>query len=98
MRIATRRMTWVVLGILCLAGLAAGPVLSSPETVPGLKIDKKSIGGTVTNISAGSGMTLLSANIAWNAQGLPSASEYYVQTTAASINPSAVLPFSGNTA
>src|SRR6202795_1892784 len=51
MRTVTRKMTWVFLAVLCLAILfvAARPVAGGPQNVPGLNIDKKSIGGTVLN-------------------------------------------------
>src|ERR1700675_2036607 len=55
MRTVTRKMTWVFLAVLCLAILfvAARPVAGGPQNVPGLNIDKKSIGGTVVNSNGG---------------------------------------------
>jgi hypothetical protein len=50
MRTVTRRMTWVILAVLC---VVARPAVSAPQNVPGLKIDSKSIGGTVTNANGG---------------------------------------------
>jgi hypothetical protein len=47
----TRKMTWVLLALLC---LAARPVAGGgPQNVPGLKVDKGSIGGVVVNSSGG---------------------------------------------
>ena len=55
MRTVTRKMTWVFWAVLCVAILfvAARPVAGGPQNVPGLKIDKKSIGGTVVNSNGG---------------------------------------------
>ena len=55
MRIVTRKMTWVLLAVVLLAVLfvAARPVVGGPQNVPGLKVDKKSIGGTVVNSNGG---------------------------------------------
>src|SRR6202049_3022869 len=50
MRTVTRKMTWVLLAVLC---VAARPVVGGPQNVPGLKVDKSSIGGTVVNSSGG---------------------------------------------
>ena len=47
--------------------------------------------GNPTSWVAGSNFTLLDADIAWaNKQGFPHASQYFVQTTAAPINPSII--------
>ena len=46
MRTVTRKMTWVLLAVLC---VAARPAVAGPQNVPGLKVDKSSIGGTVVN-------------------------------------------------
>src|SRR5260370_40871341 len=48
MRTVMRKMTWVLLAVLC---VAARPAVGGPQNVPGLKIDKSSIGGTVVNSS-----------------------------------------------
>src|SRR5258708_7693779 len=55
MRTVTRKMTWVLLAVVLLAVLfvAARPVAGGPQAVPGLTIDKKSIGGTVLNSNGG---------------------------------------------
>ncbi len=51
MRTVTRKMTWVLLALLC---LAARPVAGGgPQNVPGLKVDKGSIGGVVVNSAGG---------------------------------------------
>ena len=51
MRTVTRKMTWVLLAVLC---LAARPVAGGgPQNIPGLKVDKGSIGGVVVNSSGG---------------------------------------------
>ena len=51
MRTVTRKMTWVLLALLC---LAARPVAGGgPQSVPGLKVDKGSIGGVVVNSAGG---------------------------------------------
>jgi streptogramin lyase len=50
MRTVTRKMTWVLLAVLC---VAARPVVGGPQNVPGLKVDKSSIGGTVVNSNGG---------------------------------------------
>ena len=51
MRTVTRKMTWVLLAVLC---VAARPVAGGgPQTVPGLKVDKGSIGGVVLNSNGG---------------------------------------------
>src|ERR1700686_2190391 len=48
MRTVMRKMTWVLLAILC---VAARPAVGGPQNVPGLKVDKSSIGGSVVNSS-----------------------------------------------
>ena len=55
MQTVTRKMTWVFLAVVLLAVLfvAARPAVGGPQNVPGLKIDKKSIGGTVVNSNGG---------------------------------------------
>src|SRR6266699_6706159 len=55
MRTVTHKMTWVFLAVVLLAVLfvAARPVVGVPQNVPGLTIDKKSIGGTVVNNNGG---------------------------------------------
>ena len=50
MRTVARKMTWLVLAILCVAAQSA---VGSPANVPGLKVDKSSIGGTVVNSNGG---------------------------------------------
>src|SRR5579871_6678062 len=50
MRTVTRKITWVLLAVLC---VAARPAVGGPQNVPGLKVDKTSIGGTVLNSSGG---------------------------------------------
>ena len=50
MRTVTRKMTWVLLAVLC---VAARPAVGGPQNVPGLKVDKSSIGGTVANSNGG---------------------------------------------
>src|ERR1700739_4162820 len=50
MRTVTRKMTWVLLAVLC---VAARPAVGGPQNVPGLKVDKSSIGSTVVNSSGG---------------------------------------------
>ena len=50
MRTVTRKMTWVLLAVLC---VAARPAVGGPQNVPGLKVDKSSIGGTVVNSNGG---------------------------------------------
>ncbi len=50
MRTVTRKMTWVLLAVLC---VAARPAVAGPQNVPGLKVDKTSIGGTVVNSNGG---------------------------------------------
>ena len=51
MQIVTRKMTRVLLTVMCVAIVivAARPVVVGAQDVPGLKVDKKSIGGTVVN-------------------------------------------------
>ncbi len=46
MRTVMRKMTWVLLAVLC---VAARPAVGGPQNVPGLKVDKSSIGGTVNS-------------------------------------------------
>ena len=55
MRTVTRKMTWVFLAVVLLAVLfvAARPVVGGPRNVPGLKVDKSSIGGVVVNSNGG---------------------------------------------
>src|SRR3974390_2079619 len=50
MRTVLRKMTWVLLVVLC---VAARPTAGGPENVPGLNVDKSSIGGTVVNSNGG---------------------------------------------
>ena len=50
MRTVTRWMTWVLLAVLC---VAARPAVTGAQNVPGLKVDKSSIGGTVANTNGG---------------------------------------------
>ncbi len=50
MRTVPRKMTWVLLAVLC---VVARPLIGGPQNVPGLKVDKSSIGGTVVNVSGG---------------------------------------------
>jgi hypothetical protein len=50
MRTVTRKMTWVLLAVL---SVAARPAVGGPQNVPGLKVDKSSIGGTVVNSNGG---------------------------------------------
>ena len=50
MRTVMRKMTWVLLAVLC---VAARPAVGGPQNVPGLKVDKSSIGGTVVNSIGG---------------------------------------------
>src|SRR5579864_3028105 len=50
MQTVTRRVTWILLAILC---AAARPAVGVPQNVPGLKVDKTSIGGTVVNSNGG---------------------------------------------
>src|SRR5271166_4485756 len=50
MRTVTRKLTWVLLAVLC---VAARPAVSVPQNAPGFKIDEKSIGGTVVNSNGG---------------------------------------------
>src|SRR5580700_4929756 len=50
MRTVTRKMTWVLLAVLC---VAARPAVGGPQNAPGLKVDKTSIGGTVANTNGG---------------------------------------------
>ncbi len=51
MQTVTRKMTWLLLAILCVAILfvAARPAAGGPQNVPGLNVNKSSIGGTVVN-------------------------------------------------
>src|SRR3954466_13418197 len=55
MQTVTRKMTLAFLGMFLLAivFVAARPVVGSPQNVPGLKVDKQSIGGTVVNSNGG---------------------------------------------
>ena len=55
MRTVTRKMTWVLLAVVLLAVLfvAARAAVGGQQNVPGLKIDKSSIGGTVVNSNGG---------------------------------------------
>ena len=55
MQTVTRKMTWVFLALVLLAGLFAAvrPVVGSPQNASGFKVDKKSIGGTVVNSNGG---------------------------------------------
>src|SRR5437868_10086818 len=50
MQTVTRKITWLLLAILCVAAL---PALGGPQSVAGLKVDKSSIGGTVVNSNGG---------------------------------------------
>ena len=50
MRTVMRKMTWLLLAVLC---VAARPAMAGPQNVPGLKVDKSSIGGTVANSNGG---------------------------------------------
>src|ERR1700722_20300401 len=50
MRTVMRKITWILLAALC---VAARPAVGGPENVPGLKVDKSSIGGTVVNSNGG---------------------------------------------
>ena len=50
MRTVTRKITWVLLAVLC---VATRPALGGAQSVPGLKVDKTSIGGTVVNNNGG---------------------------------------------
>jgi len=50
MRTVTRRMTWVLLAVLCVAAL---PAVAGSQNAPGFKVDKSSIGGTVVNSNGG---------------------------------------------
>jgi hypothetical protein len=50
MRTVTRKLTWVLLAVLC---VAARPAVSGPQNIPGVKVDKKSIGGAVVNSNGG---------------------------------------------
>src|SRR5579864_7117436 len=50
MQTVTRRVTWILLAILC---AAARPAVGVPQNVPGLKVGKTSIGGTVVNSNGG---------------------------------------------
>jgi hypothetical protein len=50
MRTVTRKVIWVLLAVLC---VVARPALAAPQGLPGLKVDKTSIGGTVVNSSGG---------------------------------------------
>ena len=50
MRTVTRKITWVLLAVLC---VAARPAVGGPQSVPGLKVEKTSIGGTVVNSNGG---------------------------------------------
>jgi hypothetical protein len=50
MRTVTRKIAWVLLVVLC---VAARPAAGDPQNVPGLNVDKNSIGGTVVNSNGG---------------------------------------------
>ena len=50
MRTVMRKMTWVLLAVFC---VAVRPAVGGPQNVPGLKVDKSSIGGTVVNSNGG---------------------------------------------
>src|SRR5436190_24278675 len=50
MRSVTRNMVWVLLAVWCVAARAT---VGGQQNVPGLTIDKKSIGGTVVNSAGG---------------------------------------------
>ena len=54
MRTVTRKMTWVLLAVVSgILFVAARPAVGGPQNVPGLKVDKSSIGGTVVNSNGG---------------------------------------------
>src|SRR5215216_3012684 len=50
MRTVARKMTWVLLAICCVAARAT---VGGQQNTPGLKIDSRSIGGTVVNSNGG---------------------------------------------
>ncbi len=50
MRTVTRKITWVLLAVFC---VVARPAVGGPQNVPGLKVDKSSIGGIVVNSNGG---------------------------------------------
>ena len=50
MRTVTRKMTLVLLAVLC---VAARPAVGGPKNIAGLKVDKSSIGGAVANSNGG---------------------------------------------
>lgn len=49
-RLGMRAMFWVLLGVVC---AISGPVARGQQAIPGLHVDKSSIGGVVVNISGG---------------------------------------------
>ena len=49
MRTVSLKLTWVLLAVLCVSATA----VAGPQSVPGLKVDKSSIGGTVVNSDGG---------------------------------------------
>src|SRR5689334_10166188 len=55
MQTVPRKITWAFLATAFLAILfvAARPAVGTPQNVPGLKVDKTSIGGTVVNSNGG---------------------------------------------
>src|SRR5678815_2937372 len=50
MRTVARKITWVLLAVWC---VAARVTIGGQQNVPGLKLDEKSIGGTVVNSNGG---------------------------------------------
>ncbi len=57
MRTVTRKLTWVLLAVLC---VAARPAVGVPQNASGFKVDSKSIGGTVVNSNGGKALKLAS--------------------------------------
>lgn len=51
MRTVSLKLTWVLLAVLCVVATA----VAGPQSVPGLKVDKSSIGGQVVNSDGGEG-------------------------------------------
>ena len=51
MRTVARKLAWVLLAVWCV--VAARVTLGGQQSVPGLKLDEKSIGGTVVNSNGG---------------------------------------------
>src|SRR5437762_12464897 len=51
MRTVARKTAWVLLAVWCV--VAARVTLGGQQNVPGLKLDEKSIGGTVVNSNGG---------------------------------------------